>query len=97
MAHPRHDLDPAFQTPIRLSLMAALDGGNQIDFATLRDLIEADDSAVSKGIAYLEREKYVKATKGYVAGRPRTWVTATTRGRAAYRRHLDALRAIAAG
>lgn len=96
MTHPRHDLDPAFQTPIRLSLMAALGQAAHVDFGTLRDLIEADDSAVSKGLTVLERAKYVKTTKGYVANRPRTWVTATSRGRSAYRRHLDALRAIAA-
>ncbi|WP_110589166.1 transcriptional regulator [Microbacterium suaedae] len=97
MGHPRHDLDSAFQTPIRLSLMAALLDASQIDFGTLRDLIEADDSAVSKGIAYLEREGYVTTTKGYVAARPRTWIATTAMGRAAYARHLTALRAIAEG
>lgn len=97
MAHPRHDLDPAFQTPVRLSLMSALGQAAQLDFATLRDLIEADDSAVSKGIYALEKAGYVKTTKGYVANRPRTWVTTTARGRSAYARHLAALRAIAEG
>jgi|SRR5690606_30540965 len=94
MAHPRHELDPAFLTPIRLSLMAAL-RDNEVDFGTLRDLVEASDSAVSKGIATLEEAGYVATAKTYIGNRPRTLVRTTAKGRAAYARHLAALRAIA--
>lgn len=94
MAHPRHDLDPALMTPVRLSLLAALSDDIELDFASLRDLIEADDSAVSKGVAHLEKLKYVKVTKGYVGTRPRTWVAATVKGRRALERHMAALRSI---
>lgn len=94
MTHPRHDLDPALMTPIRLSLLAALSEDQELDFATLRDVIEADDSVVSKGIAHFEKLGYVKVTKGYAGTRPRTWVASTVRGRRALERHLDALRAI---
>ena len=94
MTHPRHDLDPALQTPVRLSLLAALPDGEALDFATLRDVIEADDSVVSKGIAHLEKLGYVKVVKGYVGSRPRTWVSSTVKGRRALDRHLGALRAI---
>lgn len=94
MAHPRHDLDPALMTPVRLSLLASLSDDIELDFATLRDLIEADDSVVSKGIAHLEKLGYVKVTKGYVGTRPRTWVVATANGRRALARHMAALRSI---
>lgn len=94
MAHPRHDLDEALLTPVRLSTMAALPGDVDLDFGSLRDLIEADDSALSKGISYLEKLGYVKVTKGYVGARPRTWVCSTTKGRRALDRHVQALRAI---
>ncbi|WP_286299515.1 transcriptional regulator [Microbacterium suwonense] len=94
MSHPRHDLDPALMTPVRLSLLAALSDDIELDFASLRDLIEADDSVVSKGIAHLEKLEYVKVTKGYVGTRPRTWVAATAKGRRALERHMGALRAI---
>lgn len=94
MAHPRHELDSALLTPVRLSLMAALADGVELDFAALRDVIEADDSAVSKGLAHLERLGYVRITKGYVGSRPRTWVRASTKGTRALARHTAALRAI---
>lgn len=97
MAHPRHHLDPAFQTPIRFSLMAALGRHTEIDFGTLRDLLEADDSSLSKAISHLQKEGYVKAVKGYVGTRPRTWIQATQKGERAFDRHLTALRAITDG
>lgn len=97
MAHPRHELDDAFQTPMRFSLMAALGPKTDIDFRTLRDLLEADDSVLSKAVSHLERAGYVRVTKGYVGNRPRTWIQATTKGHRAYQRHLLALRAITEG
>lgn len=94
MAHPRHELDAAFLTPVRFSLMAALGRRTEVDFGTLRDLLEADDSSMSKAISHLEQAGYVKATKGYAGNRPRTWITATSKGTAAFARHVAALRAI---
>lgn len=94
MAHPRHDLDEALLTPVRLSVMAALGDDIELDFATLRDIIESDDSAVSKAISHLEKLGYVVVRKGYVGSRPRTWVHSSAKGRRALERHVRALRAI---
>ena len=74
--------------------MAALADDVELDFASLRDLIEAEDSALSKSISYLEKVGYVKVTKGYVGARPRTWVRSTTKGRRAFEKHVRALRSI---
>ena len=95
--HPRHELDDAFLTPIRFSLMAALEGNAEPDFGTLRDVLETSDSAVSKALLHLEQRRYVVTRKGYVGTRPRTWVSATDAGRAAFQRHVAALHAIAEG
>ena len=75
--------------------MAALGQRTEVDFRTLRDLIETDDSALSKAVTYLENVKYVKVTKGYAGNRPRTWVAATSKGSSAFRRHVLALQQIA--
>jgi len=97
VAHARHRLDDAFQTPVRFSLMAALGRSTQIDFGTLKDLLEADDSVLSKAISHLEKLGYVNVTKGYVGNRPRTWVESTAAGYRAYEEHLGALREITQG
>lgn len=95
MAHPRHGLDPAFQTPIRFSLMAALGPRIEIEFGALRDYLETDDSALSKAVSHFENLGYVKARKGYVGNRPRTWIESTSRGRNAFTDHVHAVYAIA--
>lgn len=94
MVHPRHRLHAEFQTPLRLSLMATLDSGTELDFAALRDLLEANDSALSKALTHLKAAGYVAITKGFVGARPRTWVKSTVAGRSAYNEHLRALREI---
>ncbi|PQZ93538.1 ArsR family transcriptional regulator [Arthrobacter sp. MYb227] len=97
MVHPRHGLDDAFQTPIRFSLMAALGHRTEVDFATLRDVLEANDSVLSKAISYLEKVGYVQVTKGNVGNRSRTWVESTVKGHRAFQIHLLALRTISEG
>ena len=93
--HARHELDEVIHAPVRFSIVAALDGVDQAEFAHLRDSIEISDSVLSKHARQLEDAGYVKIRKGYVGKRPRTWLSLTAAGRAAYRRHLDALGAIA--
>jgi DNA-binding MarR family transcriptional regulator len=94
LTHPRHHLDDALLTPVRYSTMAALGNGAEVDFATLRDLIETDDSSLSKAISRLEAARYIAVRKGYVANKPRTWVRANAAGLKALRAHSAALQAI---
>lgn len=96
-SHPRHQLEEALQTPVRFSAMAALRTEAEIDFATLRDLIETEDSALSKAITRLNKEGYLVARKGYVDNKPRTWLRATPAGLKALARHSAALQAISTG
>lgn len=92
--HPRHSLDEVIHSPVRFSIMATLAAAEKAEFAYVRDTVEVTDSVLSKQSAILEKAGYVKATKGYVGKRPRTWLSLTTRGRAAFTAHVQALRAI---
>lgn len=95
--HPRHNLDSALLTPLRFSVMAALATDAEIDFGALRDVLETEDSALSKAITHLSAAGYLAVRKGFVANRPRTWVRATSAGKKAMRIHVAALQAIANG
>jgi DNA-binding MarR family transcriptional regulator len=95
--HPRHGLDEAIHSPVRLSMMAALAPMTQMEFQLLRDTIEVSDSVLSKNVTALERAGYVEVTKGHVGKRPRTWLAATDRGRRAYNDHWAALRSLVEG
>ncbi|MFG2334454.1 winged helix-turn-helix domain-containing protein [Streptomyces sp. NPDC048604] len=94
-SHPRHDLEPLLTSPVRLSVVAALTPLDKAEFAFVRDLVEVTDSALSKQVAALEEAGLVSVDKGRVGRRTRTWLKLTEEGRAVYRRHLEALRAIA--
>ena len=97
MKHPRHQLDEALLTPVRLSLMAALAEANDADFATLRELLDVADSPLSKAISHLQAIGYLRVEKRTLGGRARTWVAATGAGRRALAAHVEALQAITGG
>jgi DNA-binding MarR family transcriptional regulator len=96
-AHPRLHLDEYLSLPVRLSIVAALARVDDAEFAVVRDAIEVSDPVLSKQVGVLEAAGYVRAKKGYVGKRPRTWLSLTDEGRTALRRHLAALHALIAG
>ncbi|KAA6223237.1 transcriptional regulator [Streptomyces albofaciens JCM 4342] len=96
-SHPRHALAPLLNSPVRLSVAAALAPVEKAEFALVRDLVEVTDSVLSKQVAALESAGWVAVAKGRAGRRPRTWLSLTAEGRVVYERHLAALRAIAEG
>ncbi|MFH8594902.1 transcriptional regulator [Streptomyces rimosus] len=96
-SHPRHALAPLLNSPVRLSVVAALAPVEKAEFALVRELVEVSDSVLSKQVAALESAGWVAVTKGRVGRRARTWLSLTAEGRVVYERHLTALRAIAEG
>ncbi|KOG52177.1 ArsR family transcriptional regulator [Streptomyces griseoflavus] len=96
-SHPRHALAPLLNSPVRLSVVAALAPVEKAEFAVVRELVEVSDSVLSKQVAALEAAGWVAVAKGRVGRRARTWLSLTDEGRVVYERHLTALRAIAEG
>ncbi|GGQ08651.1 winged helix-turn-helix domain-containing protein [Streptosporangium pseudovulgare] len=97
MSHPRHALDEIIHAPVRLSIMAMLAAAETVEFGFLRDTIEVSDSLLSKHISTLEKAGYVRATKGFVGKRPRTWLALTDEGRSAFQDYTSVLRRITEG
>ena len=95
MSHPRHELDELLANPVRLSIVALLAPADRVEFSFVRDHVEISDSVLSKQTSALEQAGYVKVHKAFVGKRGRTWLSLTQRGRQAFQRHLEALRAIA--
>lgn len=93
--HPRHKLSDILHQPVRFSIVAALARTESAEFKMVRDAIQVSDSVLSKQIAILEDAGYVKVKKGFVGKRPRTWLSLTRQGAAAWQTHLDVLREIA--
>lgn len=94
MSHPRTRLDDVMHQPVRFSMVAALAAAKELEFSTVRDVVEVSDSLLSQHMTRLEEAGYVQVRKGHVGKRPRTWLSLTAEGRVAFDEHVAALRAI---
>lgn len=92
--HPRARMNSDFTNPIRLSLVAAVQAVDEVDFKTLRDILEVSDSVLSRHLSALEEKQYLAIRKGFVGKRPRTWIKLTEQGRSALAEHVQALREV---
>jgi DNA-binding MarR family transcriptional regulator len=93
------DIDPVIHQPVRLRIMAALDTlgpKDQLDFRYLKDLLAVTDGNLGSHLQRLEEAGYIEVHKTFVGRRPRTFVSATSRGRYALQEHVQALHEILA-
>jgi len=91
------ELNPIIHQQVRLRIMSALSAlgeGDEVDFTYLKKQLGLTDGNLGAHLAKLEEAKYLTTRKHFVARKPRTDVTLTLRGRAAFQEHLAALREI---
>jgi DNA-binding MarR family transcriptional regulator len=79
----------------RLRICTLLEPVTEEEFAVIRDLLGMSDSALSKQVSALADAGYVGQRRVVRAGKSRVRISLTDEGRAAFRRHLAALRALA--
>ena len=96
-AHPSQRLDDTVHQRVRLGILAVLAEADQADFAFLKDALSLTDGNLSRHVQVLEEAGYVHVDKTFVGRRPRTWISATKAGRAAFASELAALRELIAG
>ena len=90
-------IDEVIHQSLRLRIMASLvtlDPRETVDFVYLRDLLKATDGNLGAHLEKLEAAGYVKIEKTFVARKPRTFVSATAKGRTAFEEHVAALKTI---
>jgi len=91
------ELNEIIHQPIRLRIMAALvtlGKGDELDFTRLRELLDVTDGNLGAHLRKLEEANYIQVTKSFVDRKPRTYVSATEAGRAAFQNHVAALQEI---
>jgi DNA-binding MarR family transcriptional regulator len=77
-----------------MSAMVALDAGGQMDFIYLRNLLKLTDGNLGAHLSKLEEAGYVKIEKTFETRKPRTYISATDKGRDAFANHVSVLRQI---
>lgn len=96
MTHPVDGLDDVVHQRARLGILAILDEAGKADFAYLRDALSLTDGNLAKHLETLEQVNLVRIAKRFEDKRPRTWVSATPKGRAAFRAEIAALKSLVA-
>jgi DNA-binding MarR family transcriptional regulator len=83
--------DKAFESRVRLGIMAVLAVNDKASFNTLKELLGLTDGNLSSHLRGLEQAGYVAARKRFIGRKPNTRYSATARGRQAFKAHLAAL------
>jgi DNA-binding MarR family transcriptional regulator len=91
------ELDPIIHQPARLQIMSALSqlkACRRVDFTYLKDNLGLTDGNLGAHLATLEAKGYIAVEKEFVARRPKTFVSMTPAGAAAFSSHVAALHSI---
>ncbi|MEZ5001387.1 MAG: transcriptional regulator [Chitinophagales bacterium] len=86
-----NQLEKAFESRIRLGIMSALMVNEQLDFNTLKELLDVSDGNLASHIKALEKLEYVEVRKKFIDRKPNTSYFATLKGQEAFENHLNAL------
>lgn len=84
-------LNKAFESRVRLGIMAVLAVNDWVDHSRLKELLDVTDGNLASHLSALEDLKYVQVRKRFVGKRPNTSYKSTVSGARAFREHLDAI------
>ncbi|MCC6541635.1 MAG: transcriptional regulator [Flavobacteriales bacterium] len=85
------DLNKAFESRVRLGVMAVLVVNEWVDHARLKELLGVTDGNLASHLAALEELGYVLVRKRFVGKRPNTSYRTSVTGSKAFRAHLEAI------
>ena len=88
------DLDALFLSRVRLGVMSALAGGDELDFTFLKELLETSDGNLGAHLRRLEEAGMIQVRKRFVGRRPNTSYKITAKGRKAFADYVHGLAAL---
>lgn len=88
------DLHKAFESRVRLGIMAALAVNDGLDFTSLKEYLDVTDGNLATHIKKLEKEDFVKVEKSFIDNKPNTTYYMTADGKKAFEEHLNVLEKI---
>lgn len=97
MTHPTSALDNTVHQRVRLGILAVLSESRRADFVYLKDVLELTAGNFSQHLGILEGAGHIQIAKEFEDKRPRTWVTVTRKGRAAFASEIATMRALLDG
>jgi len=91
MTNPIRKLNKAFDSRIRLGIMALLMVNDKVDFNALKETLELTDGNLASHLMALEGLDFIRVQKQFIGKKPNTSYTATVAGREAFKKHIEGL------
>ena len=91
LKNPFNHLDRVLEHRLRLQIMSVLVANQFYDYNSLKELLEVTDGNLASNLKTLEREKYLSVSKSFMNRKPLTKYKITDKGRAAFKKHIDAM------
>lgn len=91
------DIDKLIHEPARLKILVQLYVVESLDFVFLMRQTELTQGNVSGHLNKLEVAEYVEIEKGYAGKRPRTMISLTKKGRAAFKNYVKSMHQVFEG
>src|SRR5689334_8552581 len=91
MKNPIEKLNKVFDSRIRLGIMSALMVNTEVNYNTLKELMEVTDGNLASHLKTLEENGYIKMSKNFIGRKTNTTYTVTKAGEKAFKEHIDAL------
>ncbi|GAA5522749.1 transcriptional regulator [Aliifodinibius salicampi] len=88
------DLHKAFESRVRLGIMAALAVNDTLDFTSLKEYLDVTDGNLATHLKKLEKEEFIGVEKSFIDNKPNTKYYMTEEGKAAFDEHLNVLEEI---
>lgn len=86
--------DELILSKTRLGIIAALMGGDKLDFTRLRNALELSDGNLSIQIRKLEEAGYIEVKKVFVDRKPKTFCKITRKGQRAVKNLIGELESL---
>ena len=87
-------LHKAFESRVRLGIMAALAVNETLEFTALKEYLDVTDGNLASHMKALEKEKFVGVKKAFIDRKPNTKYFMTREGKKAFEEHLNTLETI---
>lgn len=85
-------MDRAFESRVRIGIMTMLLLQEWVDFSALRDTMGVTDGNLASHTTLLEERNYLEVRKQFIGKRPNTAYRATTPGKQAFIRYVNAFK-----
>ncbi len=85
-------MDKAFDSRVRLGIMAILMAHEWTDFNTLKEQLGVTDGNLASHTASLERKSFIEVRKQFIGKRPNTSYRVTILGKEAFAKYIRSLK-----